>query len=73
MTSHTEPTANGITALCVGTPDPERVIWSDGTGRAACGSSETHGAHLYQRAPEWVRRAQANQLVRKDMTGTVAA
>jgi hypothetical protein len=25
------------------------------------------------RVPEWVRRAQAGQLVRKDMTGTVAA
>lgn len=26
-----------------------------------------------RRIPEWVQRAQAGQLVRKDMTGTVAA
>lgn len=26
-----------------------------------------------RRIPEWVKRAQAGQLVRKDMTGTVAA
>ena len=36
----------------------------------ACGRN---GSHVNESTPRWVQRAQAGQLVSKDMTGTVAA
>lgn len=45
---------------CVGiTDESERIVWSDGTGRAACGAEHVHGPHTYdarEDAAELARR-----------------
>lgn len=51
--------------------DP-RVLWHDGTGRAACGSMEPHRAHTFERIPAWRRRAlQGDNAGARDLTGAL--
>lgn len=37
--------------ICNGTPT-DAAVWTDGTGRAACGNAAEHGPHTFRRSPE---------------------